>query len=987
MEKNDFEAKTKYANTVFVVSEYNGLSISLVEKLLANFYRVKVFCVYKHLWINKASYLKDNNFLTIHEIKDLKGIGDYLIFVSSFFDNLGGKTEKQSIEIESLRLLNSLYFKGINKKKFFILPYSVFEKLGKEMVSLYSLNIKNEDSVLKNFVIYLDDLVGPRLILNNRDEISICLRSLINGNKVVLPNLPSTTVSPTPVGEASRKIVEILDKEDVVFRTLICGRKMLLKNWTQILKVGFENFDYAFLDKKTTKISGIVDGEIYLDKEVDLKFLRQTLNWFRNNMDGFYFEENALLDLKTAVLEGKEELEEEKIIKKKNGVVEKSFPGVFLIEKIYSLKNKLQELFKRRKIRLLSEKIANKKTFNFRVKVSLENVKFPKIGIETKKYLVLQRCLLFVFSTLVTLVLVPTISLVFSFIFFYFGQTAIKKAYFDQAKYFFVFQGKTADFSMSQFYFYSNISFLGKYFGYFGQLADISSQIADVAGISIDVGQKTFSLIEKTVNGQEFPLDVYSREIVLSLDVIYQKLSFLDGELNEVKDVWPFSYFSYYIDKADLERRREEIQAARSAFSLIGRVLGEDREKNYLVLLQNNMELRPTGGFIGSFAIVGFKRGAMTKFEIYDVYSADGQLKGYVEPPWQLKKYLDQPAWYLRDSNWDPDFVVSSKKAEWFLDKSMNIQVDGVIGIDLYFVQDLVDVFGSVYVSDFDKAIDAKNFYEVVQYEAEKDFFPGSRQKQNFLLALSKSLLSNFKSATKFQLLGLLTNTYRNLNERHVQLFLHEAQIQEKIDNLGWSGVVEFPFCSSENCFSDGVSLVEANLGVNKANYFIDREARMKVKITDKSIYHRLEIVFVNNAQTFMGDKAIYKNYLRLVLPGDAEINSVKAGRLDNLEDINFDQDMLRGNREMGLFLEVLPSETKKVVFEWSKDRGLNLDKNGEYKFYFRKQAGIKSLPFSLEVDFPDSFFVGNDLQLTKGNKFIYNQPDLRKDFLNRFYW
>ncbi|BCX14459.1 MAG: hypothetical protein KatS3mg088_142 [Patescibacteria group bacterium] len=635
----------------------------------------------------------------------------------------------------------------------------------------------------------------------------------------------------------------------------------------------------------------------------------------------------------------------------------------------------------------VNEKKANKKPFNFKIRTGLNNFWFPKVRIETKRHLAFQKHLFFVFSTFFTLVLVPIVSLVFSFIFFFFGQNALKRANFEQAKYFFVFQGKAADFSLSQFYFYSNIAFLGKQFDYLGRLANISSQISDVAEIGIDVGQKTFSLIGRIINGQEVPLDSYSREIVLSLDIIYQKISFLEGELNEVKNAWPFSYFTYYFDKADLERRREEIQAARSAFSLIGRVLGEDGEKNYLVLLQNNMELRPTGGFIGSFAIVGFKRGAMNKFEIYDVYSADGQLKGYVEPPWQLKKYLDQPAWYLRDSNWDPDFVVSSKKAEWFLDKSMNIQVDGVIGVDLYFVQDLVDVFGSVYVSDFDKAIDAKNFYEVVQYEAEKDFFPGSRQKQNFLLALSKSLLSNFKSATKFQLLGLLTNTYRNLNERHVQLFLHEAQIQEKIDNLGWSGVVEFPFCSSENCFSDGVSLVEANLGVNKANYFIDREARMKVKITDKSIYHRLEIVFVNNAQTFMGDKAIYKNYLRLVLPGDAEINSVKAGRLDNLEDINFDQDMLRGNREMGLFLEVLPSETKKVVFEWSKDRGLNLDKNGEYKFYFRKQAGIKSLPFSLEVDFPDSFFVGNDLQLTKGNKFIYNQPDLRKDFLNRFYW
>jgi len=106
--------------------------------------------------------------------------------------------------------------------------------------------------------------------------------------------------------------------------------------------------------------------------------------------------------------------------------------------------------------------------------------------------------------------------------------------------------------------------------------------------------------------------------------------------------------------------------------------------------------------FIGSFAILSFKKGALSNLEVYDVYTADGQLKGYVEPPWQLKTYLDQPTWYLRDSNWDPDFSVSAQRAEWFLDKSLGIRVDGVVGIDLSLVKNLVGVLGSLYVADYD---------------------------------------------------------------------------------------------------------------------------------------------------------------------------------------------------------------------------------------------------------------------------------------------
>lgn len=305
----------------------------------------------------------------------------------------------------------------------------------------------------------------------------------------------------------------------------------------------------------------------------------------------------------------------------------------------------------------------------------------------------------------------------------YFGQRLLKNGSFSYAKYAFSFERKLADFSLSQFYFYSDTPFIGRLFVVPAKLANISSQTSEIALLAIDGTQKTLSLVEKSFNGQEIPLNSYSQDLTLTFDSIYQKASFLEAQLRDIKDSWPFTYLSPYIDKIDLPRRREEIQAAKVAFSLIGKVLGEDREKIYLLLLQNNMELRPTGGFIGSFAIVGFNKGAMTKFEVYDVYDADGQLKGYVEPPWQLKEYLNQPAWYLRDSNWDPDFSKSAQRAEWFLDKSMNIQVDGVVAIDLNFARDLVGAFESVYVADFDKRIDPKNFYEVVQYEAEKISF------------------------------------------------------------------------------------------------------------------------------------------------------------------------------------------------------------------------------------------------------------------------
>jgi len=49
------------------------------------------------------------------------------------------------------------------------------------------------------------------------------------------------------------------------------------------------------------------------------------------------------------------------------------------------------------------------------------------------------------------------------------------------------------------------------------------------------------------------------------------------------------------------------------------------------------MELRPGGGFIGSYAILSVDKGKITNFKIYDVYDADGQLKNHIEPPFAIE--------------------------------------------------------------------------------------------------------------------------------------------------------------------------------------------------------------------------------------------------------------------------------------------------------------------------------------------------------------
>ena len=63
--------------------------------------------------------------------------------------------------------------------------------------------------------------------------------------------------------------------------------------------------------------------------------------------------------------------------------------------------------------------------------------------------------------------------------------------------------------------------------------------------------------------------------------------------------------------------------------------LGETEDKRYLLVFQNNSELRATGGFIGSFALVDFSNGRLEKIEVPPggSYDTEGGLTTLVRAP------------------------------------------------------------------------------------------------------------------------------------------------------------------------------------------------------------------------------------------------------------------------------------------------------------------------------------------------------------------
>lgn len=472
--------------------------------------------------------------------------------------------------------------------------------------------------------------------------------------------------------------------------------------------------------------------------------------------------------------------------------------------------------------------------------------------------------------------------------------------------------------------------------------------------------------------------------IALELGEIYNELGFLEGELEESRGLVKSAYKG--IGEGKIERLMQYALLGNKMFEQMDELSGVGGERKYLILLQNNMELRPTGGFIGSVALVHFVNGTLNDFDVLDVYSVDGGLKGYIEPPGPIEKYLSEATWYLRDSNWNPDFPTSADRAEWFLDKSLDVQVDGVVAVDLELAKSLLEILGPIEVADFGEVVSEDNLYSVTQRQAEEDFFPGSRKKANFLTALTRGVFAGIQELEAGDYLNVLKAISDDFDEKHILVNLHNQEVQKQVANLNWDGGVSNEECLG-NCYSDFVGIVDSNLGVNKANYYIDRSANLTVDVSE-SINRKLDIFITNKANSSKGEEAEYKSYVRIIVPEENVFGRVTIHSGSDTLLQKPDVKIAGGYKEAGVFVEVKPGKTAAISFIWEGESELDFSMSGRYKFLWRKQPGTYGDNIIARFAFPIEANMNAipNPSLTQGGMLGYNTR-LITDLKSVFFW
>ncbi len=143
-------------------------------------------------------------------------------------------------------------------------------------------------------------------------------------------------------------------------------------------------------------------------------------------------------------------------------------------------------------------------------------------------------------------------------------------------------------------------------------------------------------------------------------------------------------------------------------------LLGMDAPREYLVIVQNNHELRATGGFIAAIGKATLDRGKIVELDFADSYEFYRQVNRYPPAPLPMQRFMGIPVMVMRDANWSPDLPTTAQVARALYAQETGTQIDGIVTIDLNAVRRIVGAIEPLIVQGADKPITAENIEEQV---------------------------------------------------------------------------------------------------------------------------------------------------------------------------------------------------------------------------------------------------------------------------------
>jgi len=438
-------------------------------------------------------------------------------------------------------------------------------------------------------------------------------------------------------------------------------------------------------------------------------------------------------------------------------------------------------------------------------------------------------------------------------------------------------------------------------------------------------------------------------------------------------------------------------------------ILGAEETKRYLLIFQNNTEIRPTGGFMGSFAEIKVRNGILEHLSIPTggSYDLQGSLKiARIAPePLQLLK----AQWEFQDANWFADFPTSARQMLQFYEDAGGPSVDGVIAINATFVEELMGLLGPIEMPDYGRTITQENFLFETQKIVELEYDRAQNKPKAFIGDLAPKLIERVLTGDSQLFLSLVDQLGTGLAQKDIQLFFTDEELQRATLKQGWAGALV-------QTGKDYLFVVDTNLGGGKTDGLIEEQIAVDVAIqTDGSIENTVTINRTHHGvegALFTGVNNV--DYVRLYVPkGSALIHAsgfsipderlferpqkewlvdddieYQAASFTRQEENGTDIYEEQGKTVFGNWIQTAPGTTSQVIFTYrlpftltQKNTGwtqpvkkfLGVTQTQDYTLVLQKQSGVIDRRTTVSISVPDTLrtlwksFEGTQVQMSNG--------------------
>ncbi len=397
------------------------------------------------------------------------------------------------------------------------------------------------------------------------------------------------------------------------------------------------------------------------------------------------------------------------------------------------------------------------------------------------------------------------------------------------------------------------------------------------------------------------------------------------------------------------------VEQARPLIKVLPSLMGESKTKKYLVLFQNDKELRPTGGFITAYAIFRIDKGVINAEKSEDIYSLDGSVPNKPKAPDVITKYLPNVSVLnLRDSNLSPDFEQSMKTfRDMYESASSKVPVDGIIAIDtnvlvstIKILDDKVEAGGLTFTTKEDQRCHCPQVIYALEDNISRPVNYIKADRKGLLGQLLYAIMQkSLKSSPKLYWGPLLQNMITEVNQKHVLFALDNQDAQQGLRALNAVGQIK-PYDG------DYLHINQANFGGQKANLFTTETVKQDITVnSDRTITKTITISYKNpyppsDCNLERGNlclNATLRDVVRIYVPKGSELLDSKGSQVQVTTSEDLGKTVFEG------FLEVRPLGSAtymakyKLPFKLANDSVLPL--------LIQKQPGTDANEYTINVN------------------------------------